>query len=69
MESPAKGDWKEGLLGRLRYYLIGLAIGFVMLGFFQAAKKREAMEREARRQQVAQPVPPAPVEEPAKPDQ
>lgn len=33
------GSWKEGFGRRLAYYLIGIAIGLVLLGFLQAAKK------------------------------
>ena len=66
MQTPGNGEWKKGLLGRLGFYAVGLAIGFVMLGFFQAAKKREAADREARRtrQQQTSP-PPAPTPQPA----
>lgn len=32
------GSWKEGFGRRLAYYLIGIAIGLVLLGFLRAAK-------------------------------
>jgi type IV secretory pathway VirB10-like protein len=41
---------RTGFLRRLSYILIGIAIGFMVLGFFQQAKKRQARidaEREA----------------------
>ena len=65
MHRPGDGHWKQGLLGRLAFYAVGLAIGFVMLGFFQAAKRKEAADRErARQQQVSPPpAPPEPVPE------
>jgi hypothetical protein len=68
MQKPGDGEWKKGLLGRLGFYAVGLAIGFVMLGFFNAAKKKEAADREARRarqQQVVPGPPPAPDSAPA----
>ncbi|MCC6952019.1 MAG: hypothetical protein IT433_11325 [Phycisphaerales bacterium] len=33
------GSWKEGFGRRLAYYLIGIAIGLVLLGFLHSAKK------------------------------
>jgi hypothetical protein len=57
-----------GFFARLRVYLLGIAIGLIMLGFFQMAKKKEAAQRQAAaeraRVQPAQdplfpPVPPA----------
>jgi hypothetical protein len=70
MQTPGDGEWKKGLPGRLAFYAVGLAIGFVMLGFFQAAKKREAADREARRtrqQQVTPQPAQAPQAAPAQP--
>jgi hypothetical protein len=58
MQRPGDGHWKQGLLGRLAFYAVGLAIGFIMLGFFQAAKRKEAADRERARQQHGVPAPP-----------
>lgn len=33
------GSWKEGFGRRLAYYLIGIAIGLVLLGFLRAARQ------------------------------
>ena len=51
------GNWK-GFLGRLSYYLMGIAIGLMVLGFFQLSKKREArLQEERAKQQLLTPKP------------
>jgi hypothetical protein len=43
-----------GFLGRLRFYVIGLAIGCVLMGMFQLAKQREAREKAAAAERASQ---------------
>ncbi|HEX8876503.1 MAG TPA: hypothetical protein VF777_07125 [Phycisphaerales bacterium] len=40
---------RNEFLGRLSVYLIGVAIGFLLLGFFKAKSRAEAQRREAER--------------------
>lgn len=48
----AKTPRFPGLLGRLRFYLFGLAIGLMLLTFFQMAKGREAAARQAEAERI-----------------
>jgi hypothetical protein len=43
-----------GFLGRLKFYVAGLAIGCVLMGLFQLAKQKEAREKAA----AEEPAPP-----------
>jgi hypothetical protein len=47
-----------GFLGRLKFYVLGLAIGCVLMGMFHLAKQKEARDNaaaaERARQQPAQ---------------
>jgi hypothetical protein len=54
-----QGNWREGFGRRAGYYLMGIAIGLVMLGLFQYAKQR------ARQAQAAERAAPAPSTAPA----
>jgi hypothetical protein len=40
---------RNEFLGRLSVYLFGVAIGFLLLGFFKAKSRAEAQRREAER--------------------
>ena len=50
---------RRGFFQRLAYLLIGVAIGCMVLGFFQAAKQRQAKIDEEHRQQLQANPPPA----------
>ncbi len=58
---PPPSTTKSDFLRRLAYYAIGLAIGLVMLGLFQQARRaemaREQQERAARDAANAAPPP------------
>jgi len=61
-----------GFTRRLGYWLFGLALGFIVLGFYQKLKQNQARVDEERRQQfLSQPMPedklfpPIPREQPA----
>jgi hypothetical protein len=46
--TPAeKAKARNEFLGRLSVYLVGVAIGFLLLGFFKARSRAEAQRREA----------------------
>jgi hypothetical protein len=40
----APGAWKVGFGRRLGYYVFGIALGFVILGIFHAAKRHAAVQ-------------------------
>ncbi len=44
---------------RFGFYFIGLAIGLVLLGFFQMKKQQQAAEMKAREQAAQQSAPPS----------
>ncbi|HYE62220.1 MAG TPA: hypothetical protein VD997_09505 [Phycisphaerales bacterium] len=48
-----------GFFSRLRFYLIGLAIGLMMLGFFQLSKRNEAARNQAQAERAGPPKQPA----------
>ncbi|MCC6230943.1 MAG: hypothetical protein IT432_17160 [Phycisphaerales bacterium] len=61
--NPSSGKWADAAR-RFGFYFIGLAIGLVLLGFFQMKKQQQAAEIKARAdaaQQAAQ-QPPAPAD-------
>jgi hypothetical protein len=43
---PTRQSARQGFLRRLGYYAIGLALGFVLLGFFQQRRAGEKFLRE-----------------------
>jgi hypothetical protein len=43
-----------GFLGRLKFYVAGLAIGCVLMGLFQLAKQKEAREKAAAEERARQ---------------
>jgi hypothetical protein len=49
---------RSGLLRRLSYIMIGVAIGFMVLGFFQQAKERQARIDAQRDAQIRATPPP-----------
>jgi hypothetical protein len=57
LPDPAKANRRD-FLGRLAYLLTGLAIGFMVLGFFQAAKQHQSQVDEEHRQQLLASPPP-----------
>ncbi|MBX3387096.1 MAG: hypothetical protein KF768_11040 [Phycisphaeraceae bacterium] len=58
--APRSGRSRTEFLRRLGYYLMGVAIGCVMLGMIWSARARQAA---ARGGQQAAPVSPAPTEQ------
>ncbi len=56
---------RRDFMRRLSYYLIGVAIGLVLLGMFQVRRQSEARQREARRQAAEQVQSPDSVEKTA----
>lgn len=69
----SSNKWSDGLR-RFGFYFIGLAIGLMLLGFFQMKKQQQAAEMKAREQaaqqageQSAQPAAPQATPQPASP--
>lgn len=59
-ESPqARARARREFRQRLAYFLIGLAIGLIMLGMFQRLRTQEAARRAAERQAGSEAVLPA----------
>ena len=56
---PPQASWKDGFPRRLGVFLVGIAIGFIVLGFFQrmrqAAAQRTLAERERQVDQAQSP--------------
>lgn len=59
--NPSSGKWADAAR-RFGFYFIGLAIGLVLLGFFQMKRQQQAAEMKARQdaalQQAAPSAPP-----------
>jgi len=52
--APGGHDPKRGFTKRLGYYLLGIAIGLMLYGFFQQARTRALQQRAAQRQAAQQ---------------
>lgn len=64
------GNWREGFLARLAYYLGGIGIGFMLLVGFQMAKRQAAQQQAAGVAPAPAPAPsPAPAPAPTTPAQ
>lgn len=59
--SPTQPRWKQGFSRRLGYYMLGISIGLILMGFMWLSRQNEARQREAARQGQSVPqVAPAP---------
>lgn len=69
MASSSNNKWSDAAR-RFGFYFIGLAIGLMLLGFFQMKKQQQAAEMRAREQaaeQAAQQAAPPSTPQPAPP--